>query len=74
MCTYMYAYAYIHVCKCIDVSGMIQKGLAIVTASKAVVDGRYFFLCKLSHTVSIFYYMYKLLLIKKIAYTTNNKR
>ena len=63
----MYIYVciclYPYVCKCIDVSGMIQKGLAIVTASKAVVDGRYFFLCKLSRTVSIFYYMYKLLLI-----------
>lgn len=63
----MYIYVciclYPYVCKCTDVSGMIQKELATVIASKAIVDGRYFFLCNLSRTVSIFYCMYKLLLI-----------
>ena len=46
--THIYTYMYIYVCmclylyvrKCTDVSGMIQKELAIVIASKAIVDGR----------------------------------
>ena len=63
MYIYVYICLYPYVCKCIDVSGMIQKGLAIVIASKAIVDGRCFFPCNLSHTVSIFYYMCKLLLL-----------
>lgn len=62
---YIYICLYHYVCKCIDMSGgVIQKGLAIVIASKAVVDGRpTFSRANLSHTVSIFYYMCKLLLL-----------
>lgn len=48
LCLYVCTYTDIHVCRCIGMSGMIPKDIAMVVASEAVVDDRIPFACATS--------------------------
>lgn len=64
ICTYIYIYAYIHMfCKCIDMSGMVQKGLAIVIASKGSCGWQ--ILSRAAHLIQFQFSTYILFLLFK---------